>query len=154
MCTYSFSPICICICPYCTYTLSLTTGWSWGPGGAAALPLLGCAIEQLLPPPTAVHRTPPVDRLRKPNLLVTVAPVQILLSLWDPERGFTSIGRTGSHRQEMRTIAVWGAGTVWLGKRRQMVFPEANRSGGTGARKREWVEQRCDPWGHVVYSRT
>lgn len=154
ICIHPFSSMCIYICTSCTYTLSLTSIWSWGYGAAAALPLLGCGIQQLLPPPTAIHRTTPIDWLRKPNLLVTLSPVQILPSLWDTERGFTFIGRTESHSQEMHTKALWKAVTVWSGKLRPMMFPETNRSGGTGARKLEWVEKKRDPWWQVVCSRT
>lgn len=90
MCTYSFSSICIWVCIYCTYMFSLTTSWSWGHRAAAALPLPGYGIQQLLPPPTVVHRTIPINWFRKANLLVTLSVVQILPFLWDTERGFSS----------------------------------------------------------------
>lgn len=127
----SFSSTCIYICTYCTSMLSLTTIWSWRHRTAAALPLLGYGIQWFLPPCTIIHRTTPIDKLRKPNLLITLPPLQVLSSLWDTERGFTFIGRTKSHSQ-MPTNALWGAGIVWLGKLRQMMFPKANRSGAQG----------------------
>lgn len=60
ICIHPLSSICIYTDTHCTYMLSLTTVWRWGHGAAAALPLLGYGNQQLLPPPTALHRTTPV----------------------------------------------------------------------------------------------
>lgn len=46
---YNCIMYCVCMWLHWEYMLSLTTGWTWGNGAAASLPLSDCRIHQPLP---------------------------------------------------------------------------------------------------------